>query len=366
VKRSDGRRTQQPSPKRIRALEPYSRDDDRRPSISDVARAAGVSNATVSRVVNGADGFSEATGVRVRAAVKKLNYRPSLAGSALRSGRNPIVALMLTDLTHAYSGAVAASVEDALRRRGKTMVLCNTKEDPGRQDELLLELRAHLVCGIVLLGAVASPGLEQALRLGEPIVFLVRRPPGGLAAPFVGIDDRKAGREIADYFLERGFQDCLLVHGPLSSSATADRVRGFRERFREAGLCKRAVRAFAVPSSRKEAGYARAHKLLNDSGRPQAIFCTTDEIAFGVARRCFELGLDLTRDVTLFGFDGNPLNEFLAPWLSTIGVPFEGFGAAVGSIFDRIWSDRAKEHSDTVILPYHMVIAAARSDREAV
>ncbi|HEX5325203.1 MAG TPA: LacI family DNA-binding transcriptional regulator [Acetobacteraceae bacterium] len=235
-----------------------------------MALAAGVSNATVSRVLNGSEGFSEATGLRVRAAVKRLNYRPSLAGSALRSGRNPIVALMLTDPTHAYSGAVAASVEEALRRRGKTMVLCNTREDPVRQDELLVELRAHLACGIVLLGAVASPGLERSVQLGEPVIFLVRQPPRGLTAPFVGIDDCKAGREVADYFLERGFDDCMLVHGPLSSSATADRVRGFRERFREARSSKGVVRMFAVPASRKEAGYALACKLLNRVARPHA------------------------------------------------------------------------------------------------
>lgn len=364
MKKSDRRRPPKAS-SHGKAHAPVNRGNPGRPSIADVALAAGVSNATVSRVLNGSEGFSDATGLRVRAAVKRLNYRPSLAGSALRSGRNPIVALMLTDPTHAYSGAVAASVEEALRRRGKTMVLCNTREDPVRQDELLVELRAHLACGIVLLGAVASPGLERSVQLGEPVIFLVRRPPRGLTAPFVGIDDCKAGREVADYFLERGFDDCILVHGPLSSSATADRARGFRERFREARPGKGVVRMFAVPASRKEAGYALARKLLNRVARPQAIFCTTDEIAFGVARRCFELGLDLTKDIVLFGFDGNPLNDFLAPWLSTIRVPFEGFGAAVGSIFDQIWANRATAHTPMLILPHTMMVADARPGQAA-
>jgi LacI family transcriptional regulator len=268
--------------------------------------------------------------------------------------------MKMTDLTHAYSGAVAASVEEALRRRGKTMVLCNTQENPERQDELLLQLRSHLASGIVLLGAVASPGLEQALRLHEPIVCLVRRPPGGLASPFVGIDDRKAGREIAAHFLERGFRRIMLIHGPLSSSATADRVSGFRGRIKEAALPDRAVRSFAISASRKEISYALARKLLTASRRPEAIFCTTDEIAFGVARRCFELGLDLSRDLTLFGFDGNPLNEFLAPYLSTIRVPYEGFGSAVGSILDQLWAGGTKPDGNEVILPYRMVIAARK------
>jgi LacI family transcriptional regulator len=363
MKMSGGRRVGRSLLGRISETGPSTGDDYQRSSIADVARAASVSNATVSRVMNGTGGFSKATAARVFAAVRKLNYRPSSAGSALRRGRNSIVALMLTDPTHAYSGAVAVSIEDALRQRGKTMVLCNTNEDPARQDELLLEMRAHLACGIVLLGAVRSPGLDKALRSGEPIVFLVRRPPGGLSAPFVGVDDRKAGREIAEYFLKRGFRRCLLIHGPLSSSATADRVSGFSERFREVRMSGEGVSTFAVAASRKEAGYALARKLLTASSRPQAIFCTTDEIAFGVARRCFELRLDLTRDITLFGFDGNPLNEYLAPWLSTVRVPYEGFGSAVGCIFDSIWAGGATEHPDAVILPYRMAIAAARSQR---
>ena len=359
-----GRRTSRSLANPINPTRPSAGDAYLRSSIADVARAARVSNATVSRVMNGTGGFSKATAARVFAAVKQLNYRPSFAGSALRSGRNSIVALMLTDPTHAYSGAVAASVEEALRRRGKTMVLCNTNEDPARQDELLLEMRAHLVCGIVLLGAVQSPGLDQALRLREPIVFLVRRPPGGSLAPFVGVDDRKAGCEIAEYFLKRGFRRCLLIHGPLSSSATADRVNGFSERFREIRIRDDGVTILAVPASRKEAGYALARRYLTVSRMPQAIFCTTDEIAFGVARRCFELGLDLRRDITLFGFDGNPLNEFLAPWLSTVRVPYDGFGAAVGRIFDHIWAPGATEHSDAVILPYRLSIAAVQPERK--
>jgi LacI family transcriptional regulator len=360
VKVSGGRRTRRLLPNAINPTRPSTGAGYLRSSIADVARVARVSNATVSRVMNGTGGFSKATAARVFSAVKQLNYRPSFAGSALRSGRNSLVALMLTDPTHAYSGAVASSVEDALRRRGKTMVLCNTNEDPARQDELLLEMRAHLVCGLVFLGAVRSPGLEQALRLSEPIVFLVRRPPGRYSAPFVGIDDRKAGREIAEYFLKRDLHRCLLIHGPLSSSATADRVNGFRERFREAGIIEDGITTFAISASRKEAGYALAREYLTASNRPQAIFCTTDEIAFGVARRCFELGLDPSNDITLFGFDGNPLNEFLAPWLSTVCVPYDGFGSAVGRIFDGIWAAGATEHSDPVILPYHLAIAATQ------
>lgn len=341
---------------RDNASVPARQQPDRPASIADVARCAGVSTATVSRVMNGrSDGFSESTAKRVMAAVKRLKYHPSLAGSALRSGRNPIVALMLTDLTHAYSGAVAASVEEALRQRGKTMVLCNSGESPQRQDELLRQLRAHSASGIVVLGAVASPGLTQAIRAREPIVCVVRRPPGNLEAPFVGIHDSQAGQQIADHFLARGFRRVAIIHGPLTSSATADRVRSFCLRMRECGLAE--VTRHEIEASRKEISYRLAAELLTASAWPEAIFCTTDEIAFGIARRCTELGISPARDITLFGFDGNPLNEFLAPWLSTIRVPYGGFGSAVGCLLDRIWASDRSVEGESVILPHEMILA---------
>ena len=340
---------------RRRSFGPGTTNENRPASIADVARSAGVSIATVSRVMNGrTDGFSAATAKRVLESVQLLNYRPSVVGSALRRGHNPIVGLIVTDLTHAYSGAIAASVEEALRTRGKTMLLCNTGERPERQDEMLSQLRAHLASGVIVLGAVASPGLERALRNRDPVVCVVRRPPGDLAAPFVGIDNRLAAREIAEHFVQRGFGRVAVIHGPLSSSATAERVQGFRDRLREAGLPTRGLKRYQIAASRKELGYALARRVLRGPGLPEAIFCTTDEIAFGVVRRCLEIGIDPARDITLFGFDGNPLNEFLAPWLGTVRVPYEGFGAAVGSLLDRIWAGDRLDREDALILPHQL------------
>jgi LacI family transcriptional regulator len=105
-----------------------------------------------------------------------------------------------------------------------------------------------------------------------------------------------------------------------------------------------------------------SRSLLARAPRPDAIFCTTDEIAFGVARRCFEMGIDPARDITLFGFDGNPLNAFLAPWLSTVQVPYEGFGSSVGTVLDRIWAGETMTGRDAVILPHRMMIAPRGQD----
>jgi len=199
----------------------------------------------------------------------------------------------------------------------------------------------------------------------DPLVCLVRRPPGDLAAPFVGIDNRSAAREIAEHFVRCGFRRVAVIHGPLSSSATADRVQGFRDRLREAGLPMRGLKQHEIAASRKELGYGLARRMLTGSSVPEAIFCTTDEIAFGVVRRCLEIGIDPARDITLFGFDGNPLNDFLAPWLGTVRVPYEGFGAAVGSLLDRIWAGDRLGTEDALILPHQIVLPTRAAGQDS-
>lgn len=327
-------------------------------SIETVSTLAGVSKATVSRVMNGiTNKVSAETRTRVLHAVESLGYRPSHAGSALRQGRSHLVGLLVPDPGNAYNASIAGAVEQALRPLGKVIVLGNTREDARVQDDLLREMRSLLVGGIVMLGAVKSPELEDCLRARIPVVFVNRRSPVGLAGPYVGIDNAQAGREIGAYFADRGFRDVAVLHGPLTSSATRGRVGGFRSAFLKRTGSRGRVRPFLASVDRKLSGYLLAGELLAAGAAPQAIFCTTDEIAYGAAKRCHERGLRVPEDITLFGFDGNPLNEYLAPWLSTISVPYEEFGPAAADILRALWNKEAPSPPGDVILPFRTVFA---------
>jgi LacI family transcriptional regulator len=335
-----------------------------RVAISEVARRAGVSIATVSRVVNGiTNKTSPSTIARVKAAIEELGYRPSQAGSALRSGRSRLIALLIPDTTNAYNGAVAASVETAMRGGGHVMIVCNTGEDPDLQDDYLLEMRSHLVSGLVLFTAVPSPVLKRFVQEGEPVVFVNRRSPVGIEAPFVGIDDHRAGREVAEHFLHRGYRPIGILHGPLYSSATADRFHGFREGLAEKGVLVADEHVRGLDTSELSECYRVASELLAVRPRPRAIFCTNDMRAFGAYRRCLELGLSVPDDVALFGFDDNPLNEYIAPWLNTVRLPYALVGAAVRSCFEQIWSAGSSEPPPQIILPYELVLRDGSSRR---
>jgi LacI family transcriptional regulator len=323
-------------------------------SIATVAARAGVSIATVSRVMNGvAKKASDATAERVRAAVAELGYRPVSVGRALQARRSRLVALLVPNLANPAMAAIAASVEAALRREGLVMVLCDTHDEPAIQDEYLLEMRAQLVCATVLLGAVASPQLAAMARDGAPLLFVNRRSPDGGARPFIGIDNARAGRAVAAFFRSRRIAVRGVIHGQLASSATAERVAAFRDALSGQPLAKSAVVTLDV-SDHMTIGYRCAASLIagRKSGR-RGIFCSSDLIAYGAQRAIVEAGLRVPQDVTLVGFDDNPLNDWVAPWLTSVRVPYDAFGDAVMKGLYAVWSGATTE---AILLEHRLVV----------
>ncbi|HKJ95924.1 MAG TPA: LacI family DNA-binding transcriptional regulator [Gammaproteobacteria bacterium] len=328
------------------------------PTIDDVAAAAGVSTATVSRILNGVrNKASEETAARVREAVARLGYRPLQVGRSLSTMRSALIALLTPDNRNAFYAGIADAVQRAISTTGNAMTLCNTREDPASQDAYIEEMRSHLVSGIVLLGAVDTPGLRKLLDDGPPVVFVNRKCPVESSRPFIGIDNYAAGRDVARYFVQREYGDCAALHGPLLSSASRERFEGFRDGFLEQGLSLRSESVIECDLT-MESGYDRSRVLFERERPPRAIFCGNDPIAYGVYRRCREMGFDVPTDVALFGFDDNPLNEWLAPWLSTVHVPLAGLGYRVGSIIGDLLEGR-QDVPATTLLPYSLTIRSS-------
>ncbi len=296
---------------------------------------AGVSIATVSRVVNGvANKASPDTVARVRAAIAALDYRPTSAGRALRQQKSRLVAVLAANLANPTMAAIAASAEIALREKGLVMVLCDTHDRPELQDEYLREMQAHQVRAIVLLAAVASPMLTTMRDGPTPLVFVNRRDPGGGAnSRFVGIDNHAAGRDVALHCIARGFEAVALLHGSMASSATADRVNGIVAAFEAAGR-PLAPDAIMPPSGTDHLliGRACAGVMIDRGQRFGAVICTSDLLAFGAHRAFLERGLPFPHFI---GFDDSPMNEWVAPWLTSVRIPYASYGTAIVSLIEE-------------------------------
>lgn len=319
-------------------------------SLTTLARAAGVSVATVSRIANGQTHRASAeTVARVRRVIAAAGYRPNPIGRALRSGETRLVAMLVANLDNPAMATIAASTETALRTAGYVTILCDTHDRPELQDEYLAAMRAHAVQGYVMVVARESPGLVEAAARGAPMVFVGRRGPAGTGA-FVGIDNRRAGALVAEELWAGGSRRLGILSPREGSSAAQERIAGFRERLLALGADPGAIGHWQAPGFRHlEIGHAAARAIGPREAWPQGLLCVSDQVAYGAFRAAREAGLRVPEDCRLVGVDGSSLNAWIAPWLRSVKIPYEAFGAAILDRLQALWSGAAPGDS---ILPH--------------
>lgn len=307
-------------------------------SLATVALEAGVSAATVSRIVNGEPGRASAeTVARVKAAVAALGYQPNHVGRALRRRESRVVAMLAPNLDNPAMAAIAVSTEAALRAAGYVMILCDTHDRADLQDEYLRAMRSQLVQGYVMVSTVKSRELDEARARGEAVVFVARRSPDGAGA-YVGIDNRAAGADAADHFLALGIDRPAVLVASQNASSTAERAAGFVERLVSRGVPAGEIRQATAPGlPHLEIGYEAARRLVGEGGWPRGLLCVSDMMAYGAYRLAIETGVSIPRDCVLVGVDGNPLNDWIAPWLTSVRIPYAAFGEKIVSQLRSLW-----------------------------
>ncbi|WP_431098534.1 LacI family DNA-binding transcriptional regulator [Polaromonas aquatica] len=324
-------------------------------SLSEVAVQAGVSISTVSRIVNGETRrASPETLARVREAIRTVGYHPNQLGRALRSRESRLVAMLAANLDNPVMATLAASTEAALREAGYTMILCDTHDRPELQDDYLNAMRSQVVQGYVMVAAQPSAGLRDFVERGAPMVFVSRRSPFGTCA-FVGPDNLAAGAAAADYLLDRGIDAPAVVFPSRGSSTTRERVQGFCERAAARGLSADRIRQVEAPGiSHLEIGYAAAAQFAAPSAWPRGAMCISDQVAYGVHRVARENGIRVPGDCELVGIDGNPINAWLAPWLTSVKIPHQDFGPAIVDLMLSLWGGEAPRER---LMPHRMAAA---------
>ena len=307
-------------------------------SIRDVAAAAGVSVATVSRVLSSdaeAGLVRPQTRTRVQSAIDELGYRPNDLARALLHQRTSTVGLVLPDIANPYYPPLVRAVEDGAVERGHRVVLCNTDRSPEKFQAYLDVLVKSRVDGIIIAGATTDLPADAVMRTYKTQIVAVGPHDGYHCS--VGVDNRRAQRSATNHALELGHRRIGYVRGPAGSRTADDRLAGHREALAAAGLETDNAELILEGGFDEHAGFEAVGELVARRPRPTAIACANDRVAFGAYAALADAGLRIPEDVTVIGFDDITTAEFLRPTLTTVSVPTYDIGRhAIAMLLDAI------------------------------
>ena len=324
-------------------------------TISDVAKLAGVSPVTVSRVINNADNVSPATRERVERAIAELGYVPSGVAKSLRLKRTQTLALIVPDIQNAFWTTVARGVEDAAQSKGYSIYLCNTDENADKQRHYLEVVISQRTDGVIIAPSDNKiENLELLRKRRIPTVVMDRYIDGWDVDTVMG-DSVSAARALVKHLIDLGHTRIAMISGPQTTSTSIDRIIGYRIALAEANIAYDPD-LIRIGEYRSISGERLTHQLLESDKRPTAIFAANNVIALGVIDALNAHGMRVPHDMALVSFDDLPNTSRLFPFLTVAVQPAYDLGAnAAQLLLSRLESDQLPPPRH-VILPTRLII----------
>ena len=317
-------------------------------TIKDVARLAGVSISTVSRVANNASNVSPPIRKKVLRAIKALNYTPNIVARSLeaRSLKN-IAVVMGRTMDQAFSNpdffVILQGITSTLVKQEYSTLLLTDLKQSMELEHCIKLIRSGAVQGVIVVGSfVHDPLLSRLLEEDCPFVLIGYPPdnPDIYTTPFntVSTNDKQSAYQAVRFLLERGHRRIGLVHAPLSYAANRKRYDGYIEAITEAGL---RIDHTLIASTSYEVSetVSTVTALLTVAHPPTAVFCTDDYKAIGVLRAALGLGMRVPEDLSVMGHNNYQISELTTPPLTTVTVPMFELGRSAGEILMRKITD---------------------------
>jgi DNA-binding LacI/PurR family transcriptional regulator len=297
-------------------------------TIYDVAKKAGVSIATVSKVINNTGNMRESTRQKVKETMKQMNYQPSVMASALMGKKTETLGLLVPDISNPFFSEMARTIEDRAHERGMSVIMCSTDENAEKELKYVELLQRKQVDGFIVASSFHDKSLLQELiKNNIPLVMLTQDDPS-LDVSKVSVDDFKGGYEATSYHFSNGHRKIAIIAENAHSSIL--RIYGYREAHEAYGVAcneEYILRTNAsIPSGKKifEELFSRT-----DIDPPTAIFACNDQLAIGVIQGARERGLEIPKDLAIIGFDNTILATTTVPGLTTVAQPIAVMGKKI-------------------------------------
>ncbi|MBA3875994.1 MAG: LacI family transcriptional regulator [Anaerolinea sp.] len=294
-------------------------------NIRDVARLAGVSSMTVSRVVNGTGYTSQETRARVERAIAELGYVPNAVARQLRSKRSHTIALVVTDITNPFFTTIARGVEDEAAGRDFGVMFCNTDESDAEEIAYLQMLIQRQVDGVLLVPASNSGNSLRLLHAHRVPVVVIDRRVRSTQIDEVRTDSEAGAYALVRHLVELGHRNIAMLSGRREISTSVDRVAGYRRALAEVGV-EVDSRLVLYRGYDADAGLRMAREILDATPRPTAIFAANNFIAFGAMRALREAGIRVPDDMSVVAFDDLPDAWVMDPFMTVINQPAYDIG----------------------------------------
>ena len=299
--------------------------------IVDVAKTAGVSTASVSRVISGLPGVSEETRERVNAAVKSLGYRPDLAARRLRSGRTDTIGLIVSDIRNPFFTEISRAVEDVAYQNRMRVFLCNADEDPEKEAFYLDMMRDENVSGVILSPTLSLLKGLRPLDYPFPLV-LVDRCERDVDADAVVLDNFDSGYRLTEHLITQGYRGIVFLYGSLGSTGP-QRYQGYLAAMSAAGLTPEAEPITPHSERAREV----AQRLLCRSPLPEALVASSGLVLQGIVEAIKSAGAQGAPQTAVAGFDDLPWTRLVTPDITVIRQPTHEIGqTALKLLLERV------------------------------
>ena len=322
--------------------------------LKDIAQDLGLSVVTVSKVLRDHPDIGEETRKRVLKRMKELNYQPNFAARSLITGQTWTIGLVVPDLLHPFFAQIATVISMEVRKKGYSLFLSSSDDDPALEEEEVAQLLARRVD--VMLIASAQRTVESFRRIEERKIpyILLDRQFAGFEANFVGVDDKAVGMLATSHLIEQGCRHIAHVRGPEISTAIG-RMEGYREALSAHHMAPMPGHIVSIGPSAdyvgEKAGHDAALKLLAEKHRPDGIFCFNDPIALGTMRAIIESGLRVPEDVAVVGCGNLSYSDFLRIPLTSVDQNSAMIGKNAAAMALKV------AHNKTPVRPKSMVVA---------
>ena len=318
-------------------------------SIKDVAHLAGVSTATVSRVLNKHPYVRQDVRTRVLAAVEQLDYRPSSIARNMRRQSAKILGIIIPDIENPFFTAVVRGIEDLAMQHEFKVFLCNSDRNPEKEKMYIALLAMERISGAIILPYHAD-SLQPLIKLNIPFVFVNQTLPG-LKTDAVVLDNFSGAYQATKHLIDLGHTRIGLVNAPLNRPVEKQRLIGYQKALLDSGIDVDENIIVSGEFSAEKAELA-TDQLLEMPNPPTAIFSLNNNLTLGALRSIYHHGLKIPQDVSVVGFDDMPWLSFFTPPITVVQQPIYQIGeCAARLLISRIEKDRERQPETVVLSP---------------